>query len=83
MRRTSTGGSTTATTVNSIKAPYWVKLVRAGNTITMSYSANGTSWTVMGSQSVTMGSTVYVGLAVTSKKTSVLATATFDNVSVA
>ena len=46
------------------------------------YSANGTTWTLMGSQTITMGSTVYVGLAVTSHKTTALATATFDNVSV-
>src|SRR5206468_12031175 len=82
LRRTSTGGSTSSTTVSSLKAPYWLKLVRSGSTITSYYSANGTSWTTLGSQSVTMNTTVYVGLAVTSHNTGMLAKATFDNVSI-
>jgi len=41
------------------------------------------SWVQVGtSQTVTMGQTVNVGLAVTSGSTTALATATFDNVSV-
>jgi regulation of enolase protein 1 (concanavalin A-like superfamily) len=78
LRRTTTGGSTTATTASNLKAPYWLKLVRAGNTITSYYSANGTTWTQLGAQSITMGSTVYIGMVVTSKK-AWTATATFDN----
>ena len=82
LRRTGAGGSTSSTTVNSLKAPYWLKLVRSGSTFTSYYSANGTSWTMIGSQSISMGTTVYVGLVVTAHKTTALATATFDNVSV-
>jgi regulation of enolase protein 1 (concanavalin A-like superfamily) len=82
MRRTATGGSTTASSVAGPKAPYWLKLVRAGGTITAYSSTNGATWTTVGSVSVSMNSTIYVGMAVTSKKTTATATATFDNLSV-
>jgi hypothetical protein len=59
-----------------------VKLVRSGNTFTASSSVNGTTWTQIGSQSITMGATVYVGLAVTSHAASTLATASVTNVQV-
>jgi hypothetical protein len=82
LRRTATGGATSSSGVSGPRAPYWLKLVRAGNTITAYSSPNGTTWTTVGSTTVSMGSTIYVGMAVTSKKTGTLATATFDNVSV-
>jgi autotransporter-associated beta strand protein len=61
--RTATGGS--SSTVNGTAAAFaalWVRLVRAGNVITASRSADGTSWTTVGSATVSMASTVYVGL---------------------
>ncbi len=82
LRRTSTGGSAASTTVNSLKAPYWLKLTRVGNTITSYYSTNGVSWTSAGSQDIAMNATVYIGLVVTAHKTTAVATATFDNVSI-
>lgn len=68
-------------TVTGITAPVWLKLVRAGNVFTASYSTNGTTWTVVGSVTVAMSNTTNVGLAVTAHKQGALATATFDNVS--
>jgi regulation of enolase protein 1 (concanavalin A-like superfamily) len=62
--------------------PYWVRLVRTGSTIVASASADGATWTTMGTFTVAMGSTVYLGLAVTSHDNSLLATATFDQVSI-
>jgi hypothetical protein len=62
--------------------PVWVRLVRNGNTITASRSTNGSTWTQVGSDTVTMGAQVFVGLAVTSHAAGVLNTSTFDNVSV-
>jgi hypothetical protein len=54
-----------------------------GDTFTGFYSANGTSWTQIGSSTtIAMGTTTQVGLAVTSKNDGVLSTATFTNVSV-
>jgi fibronectin type 3 domain-containing protein/regulation of enolase protein 1 (concanavalin A-like superfamily) len=61
-------------------APYWVKLTRSGNTFTGSVSSNGTTWTTLGSTTVTMPSTVYIGLLQASGINGTLATSTFDNV---
>jgi hypothetical protein len=63
-------------------APHWVKLVRSGNTFTAYESGDGTNWTLVGSDTISMASTVYVGLAVTSHSTSASATCTFDSVSI-
>ena len=81
-RRTSTGGSTTDSSGTTVSAPYWVRLVRIGSTITGYRSSSGTSWTQVSSATVTMTSTVYVGLALTSHANTVLNTSTFDNVTV-
>ena len=43
-------------------------------------STNGTSWTLVGTETIAMPSTVYVGLAVTSHTAAATATATFTNV---
>lgn len=80
--RTSTGSSSTYQSVGSATPPNWLKLVRSGNVFTMYGSANGTTWTQLGtSQTVAMAPNVYVGLGVSNRNTSSLATATFDNVS--
>jgi formate hydrogenlyase subunit 4 len=81
--RTSTASSSTYQFVGSATPPNWLKLVRSGNVFTMYGSSNGTTWTQLGtSQTVTMAPGVYVGLAVSNRNTSSLATATFDNVSI-
>ena len=53
----------------------------SGNTFTAYKSTNGTSWTQVGTASITMASQVYIGLVVCSRSTSTLNTSTFDNVS--
>lgn len=82
--RTTSGGSTTTTSVGAPNtAPNnWVRLTRSGTLVTASTSANGTSWTQVGTVTVTMGTTIQVGLAVTSGTTGALSTATFDNVTI-
>ena len=80
--RTTAGGTSTNTVTTGLAAPYWVKLARVGDTFTAYASADGATWTSLGSQSVTLGTSIYVGLAVTSHTTSTLGTATFDNVGV-
>ena len=64
-----------------ISAPYWLKIVREGNTISGYYSADGIGWTPHGSGNFTMASDVYIGLCLTSHNNSVLCTAQFDSVS--
>jgi regulation of enolase protein 1 (concanavalin A-like superfamily) len=62
-------------------APYWVRLTRSGNQFTAYASADGTTWTQVGSTiTSTMSATPLEGLAVTSRNNSALSTATFDNV---
>src|SRR5262249_37202777 len=82
--RTTTGGYTSEPGGGvSVTLPYWVKVVRSGNTFSSYYSSDGVNWTVRGTaQTINMAQNVYAGLAVTSGSTSALATATFDNVSI-
>jgi regulation of enolase protein 1 (concanavalin A-like superfamily) len=81
-RRVVTGGVSTNTAGALVKAPYWVRLSRVGNTVTASESANGTTWTVVGSDTIGFAQTVQVGLAVSSHSATAAATATFDNVAI-
>ena len=71
-----------AARVTLATAPYWVKLVRAGDAITGYASVDGATWTEVGSDTFTMGSTIYVGLAVSRHVSGTNATATFDNVTI-
>ena len=43
--------------------PYWLRVKREGNTFTGYYSPDGTTWTQLGSGTITMNSTIQVGLA--------------------
>jgi phosphatidylserine/phosphatidylglycerophosphate/cardiolipin synthase-like enzyme/regulation of enolase protein 1 (concanavalin A-like superfamily) len=79
--RATTGGTSVSAAVTGA-APAWVRLVRAGQTVTASVSSDGTSWTDVGQRTISLSGSVYAGLAVSSHSTSQLATATFDNVSV-
>lgn len=84
-RRTSTGGDTTWTKTGTVNYAIgaWVRLRRIGDTYIGYYSTNGTSWTQTGSVSINMGSTVYVGMGVSSRTTSALATAKFRQLTTA
>jgi len=78
-------GATTINVTGWIRAatpPQWLKLVRAGNTFTASYSTNGIAWTPLAGTNVTMAIGATAGLAVTAHDNASLNTATFDNVSV-
>src|SRR3989454_2458690 len=80
--RTSTGGASSYQGGGSGTLPYWVKLTRVGSRFTEYGSADGVNWVQVCTQTITMATNVYIGLAVSSRSTSTLATATFDNVSV-
>jgi hypothetical protein len=62
--------------------PAWLKLVRSGGTVTASTSPNGTTWTTLGSTTLSMATSAKIGLVVSSHDTSVLNTSTFGNVAV-
>jgi regulation of enolase protein 1 (concanavalin A-like superfamily) len=81
-RRVTAGGESTHTAGPMVAPPQWVKLTRSGTTITASVSLDGSSWTVVGTETIAMGSTINIGLAVSSHVAGSLATATFDNVTI-
>jgi regulation of enolase protein 1 (concanavalin A-like superfamily) len=81
-RRISTGANSVHTAGAFATAPYWVRIVRAGQLFTSYVSPDGASWQLVGSETITMGASVQVGLAVTSHNASSSAMATFTNVTV-
>jgi regulation of enolase protein 1 (concanavalin A-like superfamily) len=79
-RTATNGGSFGVETTGNV--PIWVRIQRVGSTITGFRSMDGTTWTSMGSTTITMVPTVKLGLAVTSHNNSVLSSAAFANVTV-
>lgn len=80
-QRSGTGQGSSSTHANA-SAPEWVKLVRSGNTFTGYLSKDGKNWTKVSSTTVSMNSTVEIGLAVTAHHNGLLETAKFSNVSI-
>ncbi len=68
--------------VSGVAAPYWVRLVRSGNTFTGYCSPNGSTWTQVSSTNVTMAASVRAGLPVCAHDNTALNTSTFSNVTV-
>jgi peptidoglycan/xylan/chitin deacetylase (PgdA/CDA1 family)/endo-1,4-beta-D-glucanase Y len=88
IRATTNGSSTSCGTRSADLCPGtsvlaansgYVKIVRTGNTFVSSFSTDGNTWTQMGSDTITMASTIKVGLAVTSHVDATLATGVFDH----
>lgn len=80
-RRTSTGGTTSTSVSTGKVAPYWVRITRTGSIFRAYYSANGTTWTQLGSSTtVTMSSTAYIGMGSEGGDANQIGTATIDNV---
>jgi hypothetical protein len=80
-RNTAGGGCNFANTTGLV-VPVWLKLVRAGSNFSGYQSANGQSWTQVGTtQAVTITSNMLAGLAVTAHNNAALNTSTFTNVS--
>jgi hypothetical protein len=72
------------TAESGITAPHWIKLERdiAGN-FTASHSTNGSTWVAVSGalpENIQMGSTVFIGLAVTSHDAALTCEAVFSNV---
>src|SRR5207244_1765054 len=65
-RRTSTGGSSSSTAGPAATAPRWIRVTRSGSTFTGFVSSDGSSWTQVGTASISMVADVFIGLAVTS-----------------
>ncbi len=81
--RTSTGGSAASNTDSDLTAaPGWLKLTRSDDVFTSYYSEDGSTWTTINSKEISMSTSVYIGLAVSSHDTESLCSATFTDVSV-
>jgi hypothetical protein len=80
-RRIFTGDVSSNTDTTGIVAPYWVKIQRdlAGN-FTAYSSANGSTWDLQGTESITMGANAYIGLALTSHDAALTCQAVLTNV---
>ena len=74
----------------AITLPHWLRITRTGASIKAEHSSNGTTWEPMievaspaepTARDISMGTTVYIGLALTSHNVNATTTATFSNVS--
>ena len=80
IRRTSTGGKTSLSSTAGRTVPYWVRITRSGNTFRAYHSTNGSSWTQLGKNTnISMSSTTYIGIAVTSGTTATLCSSVLTN----
>ncbi len=84
-RATDATGSASASA--TVAQPYWVRLIRSGNSFTAQIApdSSGTpgTFTALGtSQTLTMGTGVFVGLAATSGSASVAGTAVIDSITI-
>jgi hypothetical protein len=84
LKRTETGDVTTVSKTGRDRGvfPYWVKLVRAGDTFTAYESGDGKEWTLVGTDTVKMGPKVYAGLVSSSHQKTVTSTAKIDHVTI-
>ncbi|NLE37593.1 MAG: DUF1349 domain-containing protein, partial [Pirellulaceae bacterium] len=77
--RTATGGAIGGlpAVVPDITAPYYIRISRVGNLFTADISPDGSTWTTIGSRTITMNSTVLIGFALCSRDDNYLNTSTF------
>ena len=83
-RRLATGGATSQTILAGagIAAPYWMKLVRSRDTLTGYWSSTGTSWSPLGSDTISMDANVLIGVVVSSGASTVISTSTFTDLDI-
>jgi|GEM_PF-464291 len=86
IRRLEAAGDSTSTVQTGLSSPYWVRITRTGSTFTSQCSADGVTWTSVGtdaaasSATISMANNVFIGLAVTSHAANVVCAAKFSNV---
>jgi len=79
-RRTLTNGTSVADEEPAVTVPFWVRIVRRGNSFSGYRSEDGENWDLQGSAHIAMGVQAYIGLCVTSHAEQRLAPAVFSNV---
>jgi regulation of enolase protein 1 (concanavalin A-like superfamily) len=81
-RRATAGALSVNTAGPAVAPPQWVRLVRAGSLIRAYSSTDGNSWTAVGSATIALGTTAYVGVAVTAHNDFAATKAVVSNVTV-
>jgi fibronectin type 3 domain-containing protein/regulation of enolase protein 1 (concanavalin A-like superfamily) len=82
--RDSAGSSTTATAGSTTPAAPWLRITRYGNVFTAYTSADGSTWTQVGSPvTLALQQSVQVGMAMSSGSSTALETARFTSASIA
>lgn len=79
-RRRGPGQATAHTAASAPGTHAWVRLTREGQTVTAALSADGANWDVIGADTVAWGDDIYAGVALTSHRAGVLASAVVDHV---
>ncbi|HUC83672.1 MAG TPA: DUF1349 domain-containing protein, partial [Candidatus Acidoferrales bacterium] len=74
--------ATSSLIVPGVSTPCWLRLARQSNAFTADYSADGKSWTSMGTNTIQMQTDAWAGLAVTAHNREALCQASFDHVAV-
>jgi hypothetical protein len=80
MTRSASGGATRFIGGATTTSPPWLQLVRTGSTVTASVSTDGSTWTGLGT--ATLSGSALIGLAVTSHDSTTLNQAMFDQLGV-
>jgi hypothetical protein len=81
--RTAQNGASSRTGNDNTASPYWFKLTRVSNTFTAYSSVDGVTWTQVASPvNISMSSTIYAGIGVTSCDTAITITTEFDNLGI-
>ena len=81
-RRANLGGESTTTTVEGIRAPFWIKLSRQGNMITGFISPDGADWRKVENAEIALPVDSLIGLALTSHNNGASVTALFEQVKI-
>ncbi len=79
-RSATSGSSANNDQAGGLKAPYWVRLTRTGNTFKGESSPDGKTWTQVGQTTITMTANVNIGLCVTSHNATAISAAEYSNV---
>jgi regulation of enolase protein 1 (concanavalin A-like superfamily) len=80
--RAAAGGSSANAGLRDGGAMRWLRLTRSGNTFVGAISDDGLRWSTLGSVTIPMSSTVYVGVAVTSHDASRTTLGRFDDIAI-
>ena len=80
--RSETNGETQTTDQVPSPAPFWVRLVRSGNTLTGSVSRDGRTWEPRGQTTLPLAADILLGICVTSHKNTVTTEAAVDSVTI-